>query len=256
MRLIDFHTHVLPDMDDGARDASESVKILEALAAQGVGIVYATPHFYADMESVSDFAQRREKAYRELLKATEGRDDLPEVRLGAEIMICKELLGLDLSPLKFEDVPIMLFEFPVSRYHSWYASLAEKLAATYACTAMVAHFDRYPWLDKNALRTFTKYGDEMLFQMNCIGLTDIRAAKTLAALIKGGSAVIFGSDSHDSDAHAPSFNVLTSALDGKGIKLDRLGLKRLKPEHLEAVIQSSQNAIYSLSGKNSHGLIG
>ena len=67
MRLIDFHTHVLPDMDDGARDASESVKILEALAAQGVGIVYATPHFYADMESVSDFAQRREKAYRELL---------------------------------------------------------------------------------------------------------------------------------------------------------------------------------------------
>ena len=44
MRLIDFHTHVLPDMDDGARDASESVKILEALAAQGVGIVYATPH--------------------------------------------------------------------------------------------------------------------------------------------------------------------------------------------------------------------
>lgn len=253
MKLIDFHTHVLPGMDDGARDVSESVSILEALAKQGVGVVYATPHFYADMESVSEFADRREKAYAALTEAIADRDDLPEVRLGAEIMICKELSGFNLSALRFEDVPVMLFEYPVSRYHSWFASIAEKLAATYSCTAMVAHFDRYPWLDKKTLAAFTKYGDEMLFQMNCTGLTDRLAAKTLAALIKSNRTVVFGSDSHDLDAHAPSFDVLTKAISGKGIKV---GLGKIKPAVLEELIDRSQNEVYGLSGKNSIGLIG
>lgn len=251
--LIDFHTHVLPNMDDGARDVSESVKILERLASQGVGIVYATPHFYADMQSVDEFAGHREKAYESLLSEIEGRDDLPEVRLGAEIMICRELSSFDLSPLKFADVPIMLFEYPVNRYHSWYASLAEKLAATYACNPMVAHFDRYPWLDKKALKTFTKYGEDMLFQMNCDSLNFTRAAKTLSALIKGGHTVVFGSDSHNIDTYAPSFDTLTAAINGKGV---RVGLGRIKPSALLELIDRSQNEIQALAGKNSIGLIG
>ena len=43
--LIDFHSHILPGIDDGARSPDESLKMLELMAAQGVSKVVSTSHF-------------------------------------------------------------------------------------------------------------------------------------------------------------------------------------------------------------------
>lgn len=43
--MIDLHTHVLPGMDDGSRSPEESARMLRELAAQGVTLAAATPHF-------------------------------------------------------------------------------------------------------------------------------------------------------------------------------------------------------------------
>ena len=59
MTFTDWHSHILPNVDDGSRDVAESLKLLEMLAEQGVGKVIATPHFIADNESVSAFIKRR-----------------------------------------------------------------------------------------------------------------------------------------------------------------------------------------------------
>ena len=45
--MIDWHSHILPEMDDGSRDTDESIAMLEALKHQGVDTVIATPHFHA-----------------------------------------------------------------------------------------------------------------------------------------------------------------------------------------------------------------
>ena len=45
--MIDFHSHILPGMDDGSQTVEESLTLLEMLRAQGVDTVAATPHFYA-----------------------------------------------------------------------------------------------------------------------------------------------------------------------------------------------------------------
>ena len=50
--MIDFHTHILPLMDDGSKSIEESIKMLKMLSAQGVKRIVATPHFYANDESV------------------------------------------------------------------------------------------------------------------------------------------------------------------------------------------------------------
>jgi protein-tyrosine phosphatase len=42
--LIDIHTHILPGIDDGARNINESLEILRELINQGVTEVIATPH--------------------------------------------------------------------------------------------------------------------------------------------------------------------------------------------------------------------
>ena len=66
---IDFHTHILPGMDDGAETVQQSIKMLRMLRKQGVDRVALTPHFYAHRESVDSFLDRRQTAFEQLQKA-------------------------------------------------------------------------------------------------------------------------------------------------------------------------------------------
>jgi protein-tyrosine phosphatase len=50
-------------MDDGSRNIEESLTMLDTLISQGVDTVIATPHFYANEESLDKFLQRRQNAY-------------------------------------------------------------------------------------------------------------------------------------------------------------------------------------------------
>ena len=44
--MIDFHTHILPHLDDGAKNTAMAVEMLGAEKAQGVTTVLCTPHYY------------------------------------------------------------------------------------------------------------------------------------------------------------------------------------------------------------------
>ena len=45
--MIDFHTHILPGMDDGSNSIEESLAMLQAEGDAGIERVVFTPHFYA-----------------------------------------------------------------------------------------------------------------------------------------------------------------------------------------------------------------
>ena len=44
-QIVDFHSHVLPGIDDGSKDPEMSLQMLCMLAKQGITHVVATPHF-------------------------------------------------------------------------------------------------------------------------------------------------------------------------------------------------------------------
>jgi protein-tyrosine phosphatase len=46
--MIDLHCHILPGVDDGARDLDDSVAMARVAAADGIGVVCATPHIRHD----------------------------------------------------------------------------------------------------------------------------------------------------------------------------------------------------------------
>lgn len=66
--IIDCHTHLLPGIDDGAKDLSTSLEMLNEEKKQGVDYVIATPHFYANRDKMEKFIDRRERAYSEVSK--------------------------------------------------------------------------------------------------------------------------------------------------------------------------------------------
>ena len=49
--MIDLHTHILPNVDDGSSSLEESLALLRMLASQGVTLTAATPHFYATSDT-------------------------------------------------------------------------------------------------------------------------------------------------------------------------------------------------------------
>ena len=46
--MIDLHCHLLPGIDDGARDLADAVAMARQAAADGIGVICATPHIRHD----------------------------------------------------------------------------------------------------------------------------------------------------------------------------------------------------------------
>ena len=79
--MIDFHSHFLPNMDDGSRSLEESCAMLRESARQGVTVMVATPHFYPARETPEAFLRRRSEAFERI----EADDGFPKILLGAEV---------------------------------------------------------------------------------------------------------------------------------------------------------------------------
>ena len=60
--IIDFHSHILPGIDDGSRNVEESIALLRKEAEQGITHVIATPHFYPQHDTPERFLKRRNEA--------------------------------------------------------------------------------------------------------------------------------------------------------------------------------------------------
>ena len=96
MGYVDFHTHILPALDDGSKNAKMSVEMLKALRMQGVDTVVATPHFYPDMMDPKSFLGRRKESIDSLLhELGESRPELPCLCVGAEVAYFDGMSGGD-----------------------------------------------------------------------------------------------------------------------------------------------------------------
>ena len=103
--MTDFHTHVLPRLDDGAKSVEVAAEMLLQSKAQGVATVLATSHYYGKSRSPKDFIEERNNSY-ELLKP-----HIPEgmtVKLGAEVYLSERPLIVaedvhDLCNIRYAD---------------------------------------------------------------------------------------------------------------------------------------------------------
>lgn len=147
--MIDLHTHILPGMDDGARNAEESLAILRMEKEQGVDAVVLTPHFYGMREPAEEFLCRRDASVQaltaELAKLPEEeRDTLPKLILGAEVAWnssladCEELPQLCIGKTKN-----FLLELPFTPWSTQMFNQIYDLIGQTGLTPVIAHLERY-----------------------------------------------------------------------------------------------------------------
>ena len=82
---VDFHSHILPGIDDGSASVQQSVEMLRMEAEQGIKYVVATPHFYPKHDTLEHFLARRTRAEARLREEMTKHTGLPEVSVGAEV---------------------------------------------------------------------------------------------------------------------------------------------------------------------------
>ena len=196
--MIDIHTHVIPNVDDGSPNLETSIAMIKHEIAIGVDTIYCTPHH---------IYHRYEKSVEEikknflLLKEAVEKENLPvTLYLGQEIcyshrediisMLEKgELLTLNNTKrvlLEFsftrepEDISDVIYNFGVHGYE-----------------IIIAHVERYEWMTIDKVKALRNEG--ALIQINSnsyLGLSSWKEKRMTRKLIKLNLVDFVASDTH------------------------------------------------------------
>ena len=213
MPMVDFHSHLLPGIDDGSRSVEESLQLLDMLRDQYVSTVVATPHFYANEQSVHQFLQRRQAAFEELSQWRQA--DHPHIRLGAEVRYYPGISHLDdLRSLCLEGTRLLLLEMPMTRWTDYTVKELLDLVNSRGVTLVLAHIERYRQLqDMRLLERLLQAG--VLMQVNATFFTE-RWTRHRALKMLGAQMIHFiGSDCHGIRVRPPHMGEATEIIGKK-----------------------------------------
>ncbi len=210
--MIDFHTHILPAVDDGSRSVKESLAIIALAKKQGVKSFAATPHFYANNESVDSFLERRGRAYEKLKSSL---PDGTEIRLGAEVRFYSGISQLqDLKKLRLEGSRLLLLEMPFSKWSEYDIKEVINIAGLSNVTVVLAHVERYLSFQKK--ETLEKLLDNgILFQCNASFFSGFLTKRKALKMIRDNQIHFIGTDCHNTNDRAPNMMIALSALKKK-----------------------------------------
>ena len=223
--MIDFHTHILPGVDDGAGNEEESLALLRLQRSSGVDRICLTPHFYPGRQTLEEFLEKRDEAWNRLRRCTEG-ESFPAFRLGAEVHYSPDILQMDLRRLTLGDTDYLLLELPHGRYPAYIVQVIQKLMEG-GLTPILAHVERFPYFrkDPSLLKRLIDLG--ALGQVSA-DVLNLRMDKGFAkACLSCGLAHIVGSDAHNTTDRRPCMEAV-----------------RCLPEHLQKEIKIFGEAVW------------
>lgn len=232
--IVDFHSHILPGIDDGSKSVEESLALLRMEAEQGITRVVATPHFYPQHDTPERFLRRRNEAEAILRQAMKAEPGLPEIFVGAEIYYFKGISNSDvMSELTIDGRRYILIEMPMP---PWTEAMYRDLEGLYikqGLIPIVAHLDRYI----GRFRTFgipARLAElPVLIQANAEFFLKKSTASMALRMLKKNQIHLLGSDCHNLTSRSPDL--------GDAMKLIE---KRLGDAALETVADWQRQVLW------------
>ena len=203
--MVDFHTHILPKIDDGSSSPKESVVLLKMLKEQGVGNVFLTPHFYAYSSSAESFKESQESSLKELVAELE-KDSLDiNLYLGCEVFFFEELWRIEnLEDFCIKGTRYILIEMPFSEWTDSMVSSIEKIISK-GFTPIMAHIERYLRYNGNLSKIYELVQIGAFFQMNCKYLNSFFTRRKAVSFVKKGIVIALGTDCHNTTCRKPDY---------------------------------------------------
>lgn len=207
--MIDLHSHILPGVDDGARDIHEAIGIIKDSVGDGVATIVATPHFF-----IGGYMPSKEEIRDKIYKLTEAAllEGLSiKICPGSECYVDYQLVDMvrDGKVMTINDGgKYILVEFPRMELPSSATDIFFQLQME-GITPIIAHPERNIAIarDPNILRHFVE--KDVLAQVNVgslMGFYGSEVQKIAKIIIAHKMAHIIASDAHRLGmAHKRSF---------------------------------------------------
>lgn len=216
MCVTDFHSHILPGIDDGSRDVGTSLEMLSMICSQGVERIVATPHFYAEKDSIEIFLQKRQNSYEKLMKRCQ--NNWPQIYLGAEVYFFRGISETEkIRQLCICDTNLMLLELPFVAWSQSVLNEIEILIQKRGCRIIIAHLERYLRIPGNKSGIARLLELPVIIQINAGSLINWKSRSPLIKMFKNGTARLLGSDCHGTHRRPPNL------AEGRAVLQRRLG---------------------------------
>ena len=214
--IVDMHSHIIPDVDDGARTLEESKQMLELAYSEGIRTIIVTPHFRREVFECS--LNKIEEQYKAVKQLGKSIGDGIEVLLGCEYYAETDMLDrLQNEPqYTMAGTSYVLIEFSVDVELSYMRAIIQELVRG-GYKPILAHAERYECLYKRF------YVNELItlgakIQLNAgsiIGDNGRKVKKFCGKMMKENLISFIGTDGHDTRARRPEIAKCAEYLEEK-----------------------------------------
>ena len=193
--MIDFHSHILPGIDDGSKTLEQSILMVNEAKEAGFTKIISTSHY---MQGYYECDKERRK---QLLSQVQDKVQGIELYLGSEIYITNDIIQLlkNGQASSINNTRYVLFEFPLINTKPMNDKEVIYRLIENGYIPIIAHPERYPFIQENPDYLFELEEMGALFQANygsIIGMYGLKAKKTLKILLKNNLISFLGSDVH------------------------------------------------------------
>lgn len=214
--ICDMHCHILPGVDDGARNEGSTERMLNIAYKDGIDYIVATPHFEYGQEI--ETSEELKKKYQKVREKWKAMGPKKELFLGNEVFYSEgmvETLNSRMA-LTMNNTKYVLVEFGMDAGPQYVQRAIQKLRYA-GYRPIIAHVERYPLLQSHkVLKEIIDTGAYL--QVNAKTITGehgfmgkFRAMRA----IKSNLIHFVASDGHDSKARKPELKQCRECLEKK-----------------------------------------
>ena len=197
---LDFHSHILPGIDDGAVDIEDSVFLAHSMKDWGFERIYCTPHITDKYRNSPDTIR---PAFEMLQEALYVKGVEVDLKMSAEYRLVPETWPevLERNWLMPIEDRFILMELPIHNPEDigWIRPIDEfKKIISMGLTPLLPHPERYFYLSESELMSFVEAGVRIQSNYGSLaGLYGMKAQENVCRLIEGGLVSHFGTDMHN-----------------------------------------------------------
>lgn len=197
--MIDIHCHILPEIDDGARDLETAIRMCHLAQSNGIKHIVATPHTNT-VDNIDHFIKIRDERLQLLRKHIADRGIDLKLYPGAEVFVDDDIFfANELKRLTINGSRYILIEFNfrnvrIKRIYDYLNEIIDM-----GLVPIIAHPERYEFFqfDYDAVNSLAKNG--VIFQINATSLASLDGLQEFElaySMAYNGLASFIGTDAH------------------------------------------------------------
>lgn len=230
--MVDFHSHILPDIDDGSRDYDESTRLLIEAKQAGFTKIVSTSHYAVDCFEVPEY--KRKKLIDDLKQEKESLD----IILGSEIFLTYNIVDLlkEYKASTINGTNYILIELPLRNSFPNLKDFLNKLRDN-DYKLILAHPERYSIIHKNFNLLYDLKELGVIFQSNygsILGIYGGATKRTVKRMFKENLISLLGSDVHRENSIYPK---IPKAIEKIKKIISEEDFKKLSNDNAEIVLK-------------------